>query len=348
MDENKAPVAGPAGHTPFPQQCVIEVTAGCDQDCIYCGRKTMERPKKTMKPELYKRIVDEIARENPFCEVWPTFMGEAVLLGERLFELIRYTREVGCQKITLNSNGNRLTEKNIDGILTCGLDRFILSCDGHTKETYEKIRVGGKFERLYGGIDLLLDTMRKRNLTRPLIELQFSVFEENEHEVEDFKAYWLERGVVVKSRPKVYWSGKVEGGEHRVTTGPERVPCLWAMDTMAIHWNGSVVMCAIDCDGKYLAGSAAQQSLKDIWNGPLRYIRDLHLQKRFRELPEVCRKCTDWNVKKAHAFFPSEQMRADYEGYIRKGRVFFQQHDVAPQDAAVHFKPDGELARDIS
>ena len=33
---------------------------------------------------------------------------------------------------------------------------------------------------------------------------------------------------------------------------------------------------------------------------------------------------------------------------IRKGRVFFQQHDVAPQDAAVHFKPDGELARDVS
>jgi MoaA/NifB/PqqE/SkfB family radical SAM enzyme len=335
-----------ATHTPFPQQVVIEVTAACDQNCIYCGRTFMERPKKTMRPEVFRKIVDEVARENPYCEVWPTFMGEALLLGERLFKLIRYAREVGCQKITLNSNGNRLTEANVEGLLSCGLDRFIVSCDGHTRETYEKIRRGGQFERLYGGIHRLLETMRARNLKRPLVELQFSVFEENEHEVEAFKHYWLAQGVVVKSRPKVYWSGMVDGGEHRVSTDASRVPCLWAMDTMAIHWNGSVVQCAIDCDGKSVAGSVERSSLKEIWNGPLGWTRELHLQGRFRELPEACRKCTDWNVKRAHAFFPSDEMREEYEAYIRKGRVFFQEHEVAPQDLAVHFKPDGEVTVD--
>ena len=28
-------------------------------------------------------------------------------------------------------------------------------------------------------------------------------------------------------------------------------------------------MCAIDCEGKYVAGNLSQQSLKEIWNGPL-------------------------------------------------------------------------------
>jgi len=130
-------------HTPFPQQVVVEVTAGCDQRCVFCGRTYMDRPKKTMQSELFYKIVEEIAQENPYAELWPTFMGEAMLLD-------------------------------------CGLDRFIISCDAHTKETYERIRVGGRFERLYGGANRLIDTMHRQGQFRPLIEMQFSVFPENE------------------------------------------------------------------------------------------------------------------------------------------------------------------------
>lgn len=328
---------------PFPQQCVVEVTAACDQACVFCGRTYMERPKKTMKPEVFRAVVEEIGRENPECELWPTFMGEALLLGEKLFELIRYARSVGCRKITLNSNGNRLTERNIEGILSCGIDRFIVSCDGHTPETYEKIRVGGKHERLYEGLHRLLAAVRRRGQDWPLIELQFSVFDENEHERDDFRNYWLDQGVVVKTRPKLYWSGSVEGGQHRVTTGPDRQPCLWALDTAAIHWNGNVVMCAVDCEGKYVAGNVTHQSLGDIWRGPLAWMRRLQKEKRFRELSEVCRKCTDWQVKKAHAFFPDEATRSRYEEYVRRGRSFHEQHELAPSDQTVHFSVDGQL-----
>lgn len=323
----------------FPQQCVVEVTAACDQACVFCGRTYMERPKKTMKPEVFRAVADEIARENPDCELWPTFMGEALLLGPRLFELIRYARAAGCRKITLNSNGNRLTEANIEGLLNCGIDRFIVSCDGHTAETYEKIRVGGKHERLYAGLHRLVDTVHRRG--GPLIELQFSVFDENEHEMDAFRRYWLDQGVVVKTRPKLYWSGSVEGGGHRVTTGPERQPCLWALDTAAIHWNGNVVMCAVDCEGKYVAGNLTQQSLASIWRGPLAWMRRLQREHRFRELSEICRKCTDWNVKKAHAYFPDEATRQRYEEYIRRGRKFHQNESLAPGD---QFTVDGELS----
>lgn len=312
----------------FPQQCVIEVTAACDQSCIHCGRAFMERPKKTMRVDLFQQIVREIGRHNPDCEVWPTFMGEALLLGKRLFPLIRYAREAGCRKITLNSNGNRLTEENIEGLLTCGLDRFIVSCDGHSAETYERIRVGGRFDRLYSGIHRLLQRMRSARLESPLIELQFSIFDENEHELEDFKKYWLDQGVVVKCRPKVYWSGTIPGGSRRVSTDPNRTPCLWALDTAAIHWNGNVVMCAIDCEGKYVAGNVGQQSLKEIWNGPLAWLRSLQQQRRFRELPEICRQCPDWQVKRAEAFFPDEKVRAAYESYVRRGRTFHEAHEL--------------------
>jgi radical SAM protein with 4Fe4S-binding SPASM domain len=318
-------------HTPFPQQLVIEATAGCNQKCINCGRTYMVRPKKTMKPAMFHRIVDEVAAESPYTEIWPTFMGEAFLLGKKLFDMIEYARKVGCQKITLNTNGTRLSEQVIASVISCGIDRLIVSCDAHTPETHRIVRpainpaTASGLDGIYHGVLLLLEAMHRQNITTPLIEMQFSIFDENQHEVDDFRKFWLEKGVIVKVRPKVFWSGVVEGGNQRITF-KNRTPCLWAMDAAAIQWNGNVVMCPIDCDGKYVAGNIEMQTLKEIWNGPLKWNREQHLRQRYSELPEVCRLCPDWQVKKAHAYFPNEAMKADYEAYVRKGRTFMENH----------------------
>jgi hypothetical protein len=47
-------------------------------------------------------------------------------------------------------------------------------------------------------------------------------------------------------------------------------------------------------------------------------------------------------VKRALAFFPNDAVRADYESYIRLGRVFMEA-PVAPQDVAVHMTVDGAI-----
>ncbi len=189
--------------------------------------------------------------------------------------------------------------------------------------------MGGKFERLYAGANALVEALARGGLRRPLLEMQFSIFDENEHEVEAFVRYWLARGAVVKVRPKVFWSGTVAGGNQKVTTDPHRTPCQWAFDTMAIHWNGNVVMCAIDCDGKYVGGNVQASTLKEAWSGPLKGIRELHLQRRFRELPQVCRECPDWPAKQARAFFPNAAVQREYEEYVRLGRVAPHEADGA-------------------
>ncbi len=316
-------------HNPFPQQLVIEVTAACNQDCIFCGRTYMERPKRSMKRWMWDRIVEEVAKESPYTEIWPAFMGESMILGDKLFDMIAYARKVGCKKITLNTNGTRLNEKTIPRILEGNIDRLIISCDAHTPETHEIVRPGRKTEGLaaiYLGVLKLSEEIRRMRLQKPIIEMQFSVFDENEHETEDFKQFWFEKGLIVKLRPKVYWSGVVSDGNHRMTLGDHRKECLWSLDTACIHWNGNVVMCAIDSEGKYVAGNLEMQSLQVIWDGPLKWIRELHIRKRFSELPEICRKCPDWEVKKAHAFFPNEEVKQDYEAYISKGRTFTARH----------------------
>lgn len=313
----------------FPPQLVVEVTAGCNQDCIFCGRTYMDRPKKTMERWMWNKIVEEVAKESPLTELWPAFMGESMLLGRELFDRIAYAREAGCKKITLNTNGTRLHDENIAFLLEGTIDRLIISCDAHTPETHAKVRPGRHtygLEGIYKGVIKLAREIQKRQLEKPLIEMQFSIFDENEHEVEAFKRFWLDFGLVVKVRPKVYWSGTVPGGNHRVLLTTDRQPCNWAMETACIHWNGNMVMCAIDSEGKYVAGNVEASSIKEMWNGPLAWIRELHRRRRFRELPEVCRACPDWKVKKAHVYFPDPQVQEAYERYIHLGREFTPAH----------------------
>ncbi len=324
-------------HTFFPQQLVVEVTAACNQACIFCGRTYMDRPKKTMQRWMWNRVVEEVARESPNTEVWPAFMGESMLLGDKLFDMIAYAREVGCRKITLNTNGTRFNEKTIPRILEGSIDRLIVSCDAHTAETHSRVRPGRHtygLQGIYQGVMTLAKEIKRMGLRKPLIEMQFSVFDENEGEAQDFRRFWIDRGLIVKVRPKVYWSGTVPGGSHRVTTKEERTPCFWSLDTACIHWSGNIVMCAIDSEGKYVAGNVEMQTIKETWNGPLKWVRELHIRRRFSELPEICRKCPDWKVKKAHAYFPSDAIKHEYEEYINRGRAFardsFWQEEVEP------------------
>lgn len=316
-------------HTRFPQQLVVEITAACNQACIFCGRTYMDRPKKTMSDDLFRRIVDEVAAESPYTELWPTFMGEAMLLGDRLFQSIAYARDAGCKKITLNTNGTRIDETTIPGILECGIDRFIISCDAHTPETHRIVRPANNesasrsLDEIYAGLHALIDANRARGDRAIVLEFQFSIFDENQHEVGAFRDYWLEHGAIVKVRPKIHWSGSVSGGE---VGAQDRQTCLWALESAAIHWNGNVVMCPVDCDGKYVAGNITQQSFSEIWNGALRWLRELQIQARFSELPEICRSCPDWRQKKARAYYPDAASQAAYEQFVNLGRDFMERH----------------------
>lgn len=324
-------------HTPYPQQLVLEVTAACNQKCVFCGRTYMERPVRHMPRALWDKVVEEVGSESPYTELWPAFMGESMLLGDELFDRLAAARRAGCRKITLNTNGTLLDEKTVPRVLEGNWDRFIVSCDAHTPETHAKVRPGRKtrgLQGIYAGVHLLLDLMARRGLRRPIVEMQFSIFDENEHEVDAFTRYWLAQGAVVKTRPKVYWGGMVAGGEPRVTTGAERATCLWALETACVHATGNVVMCALDTEGKYVAGSIETQTLGEVWNGPLKWIRELHMRRRFTELPEICRRCPDWQVKRASAQFPGPEIRKEYEQYVRMGRVFMQDHPLAAGEPA--------------
>ena len=160
-----------------------------------------------------------------------------------------------------------------------------IGIDAFTPETYSQIRVGGNYERTVKNVVTLLRLKESLNAEKPEVFVQFVEMESNKHEKEAFTKFWTEQGAIVKIRPMVSWAGMVEA-PNLVLENDERWPCYWAMRSMSITDTGKVVTCAVDLDAQFIAGDVNTASLKEIWKGKLKELRQLHLSKRFDELPE--------------------------------------------------------------
>ena len=283
---------------PFPPQLVVENTSACNQKCIHCSHREMLRPKRHMKRDLWNKIVEEVGRESPDTEVWPTFYGEALVMGSEIWDRIDYAAEAGCANLVLNSNATLLHRKDTyDRILNSPLKRFILSLDGLSKEVYEKVRVLGEWDVVYPAVEELLRRKAKSGKLYPAIICQFSMMEANEHEVEAFRKYWRERGAEVKVRPKLEWTATGTVRSDRIDHDTAfRIACPWGNNTMAIHQDGSVVACAVDYEGRLKVGNAREFSLRELWRRLGEQLRRRHREHRWGEIPGICKGCRDWQT----------------------------------------------------
>ena len=286
---------------PFPKQIVIETTTRCDLKCTMCAHRIMKRPKGRMEMPLYKKIIHEIAEEAPDTEVWMTFYGEALLLGYRLFYQIWYAKQQGLTNVVLNTNAQTMNAEKREWLLDSGLDVLIFSMDAFSKETYESIRVGGSYERMKENVEAIIELNRERGGHLNII-CQFSIMNENEHEADAFFDYWMSRGAGVKMREKFTWTGDVDAPnlDREVT----RIACPWIVKTCAIHYNGDIVTCAADYEGKFKTGNVNEKTIGEIWRTTHKQLRQQHLSHQWDQLPEICQQCIDWQAIGARIYDP--------------------------------------------
>jgi len=280
----------------FPKVVLIDTVSYCNLRCSMCFHREMTRKKGFMSWDLFTKIIDEIAEVDPDVRVWMVFFGEALILKKRkptIFDMIAYAKDKGLTDVVLNSNGNLLDADSARSLIESGLDAIYFGIDAFTPETYAKLRVGGDYQKTVDNLVYLLNLQREMGVNKPKVFVQFVEMVENKAEKEAFTKFWSEQGAIVKIRPMVSWAGMVEA-PNLVLGNEDRWPCHWAMQTMSITDAGQVVTCAVDLDAKFVAGDVSRQSLREVWTGKLKELRELHLSRRFDLLPENCRNCRDW------------------------------------------------------
>lgn len=291
----------------FPQVVLIDNTNACNLRCSMCDHKNMKQYRKvqTMEMGLYKKIIDEIAVENPTARVWQIFFGDPFLCRD-MAERVRYAKEKGLTDVVLNTNGQLMTREKALPLIEAGLDAIYVGIDAANAETYEQIRVGGKFETAVANVLGYRDLLLKHGRPGQKLFVQFVVSAINEGQVESFKEFWQKEGVAVKIRPKVSWAGLVEATNLRANEALKRRPCYWLMRTINICADGRVALCSVDVHCRVPCGNVREQSVKQLWQqGMLKEYRGMHLEGRFSELPEMCRNCADWQSGYAEFYDPA-------------------------------------------
>lgn len=285
----------------FPKVVLIDTVNYCNLACSMCVHPDMKRKKGIMPWSLFTKIIDEVAVENKDARVWMVFFGEPFILKSHtpsIFDMIRYAKDKGLTDVVTNTNANLMDEDASRKLLASGLDAIYIGVDAFTPETYSKVRVKGDYDTTVKNIQFLLKLKEQMQSEKPQVFVQFVEMDVNTHEKDAFIEFWSAQGATVKIRPKVSWAGLIDA-PNLVLGDDDRWPCYWAMQTMSIIDTGEVVTCAVDLDARFIAGDVNQSSLKEVWNGKLKELRSLHLERRFAELPENCRCCKDWQSARA-------------------------------------------------
>lgn len=296
----------PRRNDTFPERIVLEPTAYCNLQCSMCPHPSMKRDKGIMDIGLFRKIADEVAATDKQTALWFALLGEPLSLGPYLFEMIGYAKEKGIQQTSLNTNVTKfMTDEVIELIHKSGLDNIYLSIDAFTQATYSKVRVGGNLNQTTDGCFRLLERAKKEAWQKPKIYVQFIVMDENEHEVEAFREFWLKQDAIVKIRPKLTW-GAFSGLEaHNLDNlHSDRIPCSWLIRGLIVLWDGRVAQCDGDNEGKFSPGNLNHETIKDVWNGELKRRREKHWNEEYDYLS--CVNCQDWKCTLSQLFTPGE------------------------------------------
>lgn len=266
----------------MPVEASIEITSYCNLKCIMCSRKTMTRPIKNMDFSLFQKSIDEL---SPFVElVYLHGLGEP-LFNKDLYKMIDYAKKKGL-KVGISTNATILDKKASQKLLNSKIDYIIFALDGATKETYEKIRVGGNFTKVEQNINNFLEMKKKRN-NAPYVVIQFIKMPENEREVDLFLQKWRNKGAeAVRVKPVVDFFSKEKLKRASLTSR-----CLYPYRMVNIFFDGQVIPCCEDNYAKYPLGNLEENSLPEIWNGSKAQFLRSKLANGERDMVSICRHC---------------------------------------------------------
>ena len=185
------------GNNEYPRSIFLEVTPLCNLRCVFCpcyieGEEvTKDRKRNYMSLESFQKIIGQISGKFNF-QICFTYCGEP-LINQNIFEMVKYLKDRDIPSV-IHSNAMLLTPSKITQMLNSGLDRYIVSFDGATKETYEDVRKGSNFEKVVDNIRKLIQKRNSLGVSKPFVEMQFVVTSKNKHEIPLFKKLCNEIG----------------------------------------------------------------------------------------------------------------------------------------------------------
>ena len=265
----------------------IELTSHCRWYCKICPYGQMTRKKGNMNEYTFKLTVENILKYSMTRIISLHHFGDPLLCPE-LVKLINYAESKGLAT-RISTIGNALSPKLIDRLVNSRLSTIKFSFFGSNRKDFEDCQKAS-FDKTMENIDSFIT---KNQNTKVVIE----VLTDSSLDITELPHFKKWENMVTTKKIS-NWTGDDEGviAYSKVERKITHSSCskVWVGD-LKILWNGDVVPCCMDYDGKAVIGNITEQSLKQIWHGTkMNEIRKLHKEGRMKEIP-LCKYCSPRN-----------------------------------------------------
>jgi MoaA/NifB/PqqE/SkfB family radical SAM enzyme len=273
----------------------IEINDSCNLDCAMCLTSSSQRSKGLMSLDLFEATVKAI-KESRFISTNLHTVGEP-LANKRLPDYLKILKKYDLPVNSISTNG-LLLEKNLDTLFEYReqIGRIRLSIDGASKEVYEKIRLGGKWENLHR--NLLRFVERNEQAENPFkVAVNSIISLDNFHEIAFIPHIFSH--VAEPTAFSFHWIDSLSPENdyfiNRSYFGPDyhlKVPCDLLWSNVYVTKNGQLTSCCRDYDGDLIFSKIGENSIIEAFNNPaIRKLRRLHLDNRPEALPDSCQNC---------------------------------------------------------
>ncbi len=290
----------------LPQFLWLEPTGQCNLACVVCPNSVLESKENITYMPLgqFKKIVDEASE---FIGSAFLFLGGESFLHKDIFKMIRYAEDKGIRPL-IHTNATILTDKYIEEIFKSGLDYISFSFDGYTKEQYEKVRVGAKYEKTIENIVKFLKRKKELGVKKPYTVLQTLITDSDTYvpgnELEQkFHTIFDDLPIdEVNIRFPHNWGNTLNNTDQykpKTLTEETYSPCSYLWVSMSILANGKVVPCCFDFEGECEIGDTNTHSLKEIWNNDkMVEFRQSMVDQTYEKHCGICKGCVYlWHEK---------------------------------------------------
>ena len=175
----------------YPRTLVVQLTSGCNLRCKHCFFFENQEKYNIQKDLSKEKIIEQIKYFVEEVNILScTLTGGEIFTSSVLFEVIRYLKKHNVS-LKLITNGTLIDEdiaKRLGELLNPKFDIIQISLDGAIKETNDKTRGNGAFDKVLDGIKLLV----QNNCN---IELGFTINAFNVNEIADLYLLAKKNGV---------------------------------------------------------------------------------------------------------------------------------------------------------
>jgi len=243
----------------------IELAGKCNLACVMCPYGTDSFTNQgMMKKTMALQVIDE-ARKIGVKSIKFNFRGEPGL-SKNLESLVQYAQ--GFEDVFINTNMLAFSEKRLVKLANIGLTKIIISVDGSTKADYEKIRIGGSFEKLVKNIKIFNFYKKKTKVILQMV---------SDRPDEMLKQIPADEYRFVKVQDRGQGIGKNKGKRRR---------CPQPRQRLVVAWDGTIYGCCSNWDDEFPLGNIKTTTLLEAWRGD-----------RMKELREISTKCESFPCK---------------------------------------------------